>query len=464
MKLRSNSRQRFLILLKVVAFVVLSRIFPLQPIGCAADWPRLGGPDGTGVSSETGLARTWPTNGPRELWAIDLAEGFAGPAVYQGQVFVLDRVPDKQDLLRCWQLDTGREIWSARYDAPGTLPFNGSRNVPTVDDHYVFALGPFGQLHCFNRETHAELWARHLVEDFKDPNIGRPLPASTREEELARAQVPMWGMTQAPLLYRDVVIVAPQTQSTGLVAYEKATGKVRWKSGYIGRNWYSHVSPYLTKLCGIEQVIMLAQPSDPEKPPDDAPPALISSIDPLTGQILWMTNTVAPDKIPIPEPVRVAENRLLISGGYKFGCLLLEVSCAAGRWETKPVLGNRTVCPHIHSPVLYQNWIYLTSFRAQGAKHTGLVCLNTHLQPLWETGPALEFDSGSFLIADGMMFIMHGKTGRLNLLDLLPAGPKVLAQAKVLNAVGGNLWAPMALSDGKLLVRDQHQMKCLDVR
>ena len=77
----------------------------------------------------------------------------------------------------------------------------------------------------------------------------------------------MWGLTQAPLIYRDLVIVAPQTQKIGVVAYEQATGKVRWTSGYIGRNWYSHVSPYLATLCGVDQVIMLAQPSDPEKSP-----------------------------------------------------------------------------------------------------------------------------------------------------------------------------------------------------
>jgi len=430
----------------------------------AADWPRLGGPGGTGVSPERGLARSWPTNGPRQLWAAELGEGFAGPVIYDRQVLLLDRVPNKEDWLRCWALDTGNELWSARYEAPGSLPFNGSRNVPTVDAQYVFTLGPFGHLHCFDRKTHDVLWARHLVEDFKDPAIDKPEPATTREEQLARAQVPMWGFTQAPLLYRDLVIVAPQTQRTGLVAYEQATGKLRWRSEYIGRNWYSHVSPYLTELCGVEQVIMLAQPTDPEKAPDEAPPAIISSIDPRNGHVLWTAKTPAPDKIPIPAPVRVGRDRLLISGGYKFGCLLLEASCTAGLWETKPLVHNRSVCPHIHSPILYQDRIYVTSFRAQGASHTGLVCMTPDLEPLWQTGPTQEFDAGAFLLADGMLFILHGKTGQLSLLEPTPTGPRMLAQAKVLNAVGGNVWAPMALSDGKLLVRDQHQMKCLDVR
>jgi len=59
-----------------------------------------------------------------------------------------------------------------------------------------------------------------------------------------------------------------------------------------------------------------------------------------------------------------------------------------------------------------------------------------------------------------MIFIMNGKTGELNLFELSDAGPKLLGKAKVLD---GKAWAPMALSSGKLIVRDQHQMKCLDV-
>ena len=427
-----------------------------------ADWPRLGGPERSGVSPETGLARSWPAEGPRVLWSVGVGEGFAGAAAHRGEVFLLDR-EQRRDVLRCWELNTGRELWRLAYEAPGTLPFNGSRNVPTVDDQRVFTVGPFGHFRCVERRTRQLVWARHLVDDFKDPSVDGPAPARTRAEKLARAQVPMWGMTQAPLLYRDCVIVAPQTQTTGLAAYERASGKIRWRSEYIGRNWYSHVSPYLTTLCGVEQVIMLAQPSDPEKAPEDAPPAIISSIDPETGRILWTTRTPGPHKIPIPEPLRVGTNRLFITGGYQCGCCLIEVARAGDRWETKLLFHNRTVAGHIHSPVLYQDRVYVTSFREQGGAHTGLVCLSPGVEPLWETGPSLQFDSGSFLIADGLAFVMHGKTGQLHLLELAASGPKLLAKAPLLAAKGGQAWAPLALSDGKLLARDQHELKCVAV-
>ena len=209
---------------------------------------------------------------------------------------------------------------------------------------------------------------------------------------------------------------------------------------------------------------MLAQPSDPEKSPDEAPPAIVSSVAPETGRILWTTRTPGPYKVPIAQPLRVTGDRLFITGGLGLGCLMIQVSCVEGQWDTKVLFHNRTVAAHIHSPVFYQGRIYVTSFKEDGARHVGLVCLSAEGDLLWETGPDFQFESGAFLLADGMVFAMQGKTGELNLLKLTDSGPKLLARAKVLEARNANVWAPMALSEGKLIVRDQHQMKCLDVR
>jgi outer membrane protein assembly factor BamB len=448
-----------------LSVLFLSTLMVCPNSGLGADWPRLGGPDETWVSSETNLARSWPPEGPPVLWTNEVAEGFAGAAVDEGAVYVLDRVGNAQDVLRCLDLVSGKELWRLAYDAPGSLPYNGSRNVPTVDRQYVFTVGPFGHFHCIDRLTHRVLWAYQLVDDFKEPGEDQEGPSKTREQTLARAQVPTWGLTQAPLLYRDMVIVAPQTRKSGLVAYEKSTGKLRWTSGYIGRNWYSHVSPYLTSLCGVDQVIMLAQPSDPEKSPADAPPAIISSIDPATGSILWTNQTPAPDKIPVAEPLRIAPDKLFITGGFGLGCLVLQVRHHSGRWETKINFHTRAVAGFIHSPILYRDRIYMTSFKEHRGTHTGLVCLRPDDgEVVWQTGPDQQFDSGAYLIADGMLFIMHGRTGELSLFELADSGPKLLAKSKVLEAKGGNVWAPLAFSRGKLIVRDQHEMKCLDVQ
>jgi outer membrane protein assembly factor BamB len=392
------------------------------------------------------------------LWSVPVGQGYAGAAIRDGMVYLLDRDGEAQDVLRCLDLNTGRELWRLGFAAPGKLPEPGSRNVPTVDEQYLFAVGPFGQFYCVDRHTHRPVWSAHLVDDFKDPEIDRAEPPDGSKDRLARTQVPTWGMTQAPLLYRDLVIVAPQTQKVGVVAYEKGTGKIRWRSGYIGRNWYGHVSPSLARLGDVEQVIMLAQPSDPEK----YPPAIVSAIAPDSGQILWKTQTPGPLKIPMAQPLPLGEDRLFITGGYRLGEAILQVTRTNGQWNTRVLLHNKDAVGHIHSPVLYRGHIYLTSFKEHGATHTGLVCLDLDGRVLWQTGPELRFDNGSLLLVDDMALVMNGKTGELHLFAVSPAGGKLLAKARVLD--DKKPWAPMALSDGKLLVRNLEILKCLDLK
>ncbi|MCP5526035.1 MAG: PQQ-binding-like beta-propeller repeat protein [Verrucomicrobiales bacterium] len=430
----------------------------------AEDWPRLGGPAGRGCSSETGVARAWPDEGPAVLWSVAVGSGFAGPAVFDGRVYLLDREADRADVLRCFDLENGRELWREVTDAPGKLEYDGSRNVPTVTDDAIFTVGPFGHFRCYDRATHALRWSHHLVDDFKDPEIDRIEEPQTRADTLARAQLPRWGMTQAPLIVNDLVIVAPQTQRIGLVAFDRATGVIRWQSGYIGRNWYSHVSPTFMTLDGVPQVIMLAQPSDPEKSPAKAPPAIVSSVDPANGRILWTAQTPQPHKIPIAQPLQIGPDRLFITGGYTQGCLLLRVRRAAGEWQTEVLRSDNSVAGHIQAPVLYRDRVYVMSTRSQGADKSGLVCLAPDGNYLWQTGPELQFHDGPLLIVDGLALAMQGRIGELHLFDLATSPANLLAKARALAAKNRMAWAPMAFSRGRLFVRDDQDLKCLDLR
>jgi outer membrane protein assembly factor BamB len=318
-------------------------------------------------------------------------------------------------------------------------------------------------LHCIDRETHRPVWAANLVEDFRDPEVDRPGEAKNRKEKLLRAAVPMWGFTQSPVMYEDMLILAPQTQKVGLVAYEKLTGKKRWESGYIGRNWFSHVSPVLMRLGGVDQVIMLAQPSDPEKSPALAPPAVISSIDPKTGKILWQMKTPRPYKIPIPLPLRVGEDEIYITGSYGMGSVWVGVKCSEGKWTAGVVRENRAVGGNMQSPVLYREHIYVQSFKEYGATASGLVCMDLKGGVKWASGPGVQFNSGGMVAADGMIYIMNGKTGELSLVEARPEGFRVLGMTKVLGAEDKVAWGTLALAEGRLLVRDGREMKCLNV-
>ena len=88
-----------------------------QPSDLPGAWPQFRGPNRDGVGpATTSLARNWPPGQPRELWGIDVGEGYAGAAVLNGRVYVMDYDREqKQDALRCLSLADGREIWRFAY-------------------------------------------------------------------------------------------------------------------------------------------------------------------------------------------------------------------------------------------------------------------------------------------------------------------------------------------------------------
>jgi len=57
----------------------------------AADWPQYYGPKRDGTSTEKGLLRAWPKEGPKVFWTVPIGIGFGGTAVSGGKVYLLDR-------------------------------------------------------------------------------------------------------------------------------------------------------------------------------------------------------------------------------------------------------------------------------------------------------------------------------------------------------------------------------------
>ncbi len=148
----------------IIACAVLALFALSAP---AADWPQFMGPARDGVSPETGLARTWPDAGPKVLWTLPLGQGYASPSIRDGEVYLLDRVEQKQDVMRCLDLQSGKELWNFGYDAPGELSHDGSRTAPTIDEKCVYSVGGLGHFYCIDRKTHKPVWHKDLVADVE---------------------------------------------------------------------------------------------------------------------------------------------------------------------------------------------------------------------------------------------------------------------------------------------------------
>jgi len=400
----------------------------------AADWPQYLGPNRDAISDEKGLLRSWPEGGPKVLWTISVGAGYGGAAVSEGKVYILDREGDQKDLLRCLDLNTGAEEWSYAYDAPGRVQHPGSRSTPTIDGNYVYTCGSFGDVYCFDKNTHKPVWSENVWKDFDKGNG------------------PTWAISQNPLIYGDSLILASQTPKAGLVAYDKLTGQVKWASPALpGRVGYA--SPKIVKIGGDDHVVMVTAG------PRGGMGGAVLGMDPRTGKTLW-TYEGWSCLIPVPNVTEIGNGRLFITGGYKAGSAMIKIEKAGDSCTVTEVYKTADFGTHVHPAILYNGHLY--GHCSTNETKDGMVCMDLDGKVKWKTGNAPLFDKGGMLLADGLILTVDGREGILYLIEPDPAGFKALASAKLLGPP--ECWGPLALTDGKLLIRDQKQMKCVVVR
>lgn len=435
------------VLLVVLCLTVWSSVAP------GADWPQYLGPNRNAVSPETGLLKSWPESGPEVVWSFPLGEGYSAPAVYEGMAYILDKA-DKKDILRCLDLATGKEEWNYSYDAPGSYDHPGSRSVPAVDKDRIYTCGPDGDIYCIDKSTHKPLWNKSLRDGFgNQASLG-------------------WGYGQNPLLYQNMLIVAPMTDQVGVASLDPSNGNVIWKSPPLSGN-PGYVSPAIVSIGGMDQVVMVSATKErrgrrrdnannqqsANQPSPDANKGAVVGLDPKTGQQLW-SYTGWQCGIPIPNVTAIGGDRFFITGGYQAGSAIFQVSKKEGAYVAEEILKIKDFGTHCHPPLFYKNHLY--GICSTNETRDGLVCMNLEGKIQWKTANDPFFDKGGMLLVDDMMICMDGRDGFLYLIDPTPEGFKPLAKAKMLEPE--EIWAPLTLVDGKLLIRDQKQLKCLKVK
>ena len=402
----------------------------------AEDWPQYYGPRRDASSTEKGLLRTWPKEGPRVVWTVPLGPGFGGPAVSQGKLYLLDRDEKVGDTLRVYDFATGKELWTFAYNAPGSFMFPGSRTSPTVDGDRAYICGPLGDLYSIDVNTHKPVWHKNVWTDF------------------GGGELPRWAITQNPLVYRNLLIVGSQTSQAGVVAYDKLTGELKWQTPALaGATGY--VSPSVVKVGGEDHLVMVMAAQGFGR---TAGGGSVSGIDPLSGKVLW-TYTNWQCGIPVPHAVDAGEGRVLITGGYNAGTSMIKVEKKAdGSYGVTELFKTVEFGAHTQPPILYREHFYANY--TTNERSDGFICMGMDGKVRWKTGENPAFVRGGSLLADGLLLSTDGST-MLYLIEPDPSGFKPLASAVLLEQ--GTNWAPLALVDGKLLIRDQKQMKCLQV-
>ena len=397
-----------------------------QPANLPGTWPQFRGPNRDGISTETtSLARVWAPGQPRELWALDVGEGYAGAAILNGRVYLMDYDRDhKQDALRCLSLADGREIWRYAYPVPVKRNHGMSRTVPVVTDKLVVAMGPKCHVVCLNSTTGELVWGLDLVRQYG-------------------AIVPPWYAGQCPLIDNGVVVLAPGGDDALLLAVEAETGKVLWRTPNPQSWKMTHSSVMSMEFDGQRMYVYCANKG-------------VVGVSAKDGSILWATPEWKISIATVPSPLPLDGGRIFLTGGYNAGSLMLQLTNDAGRYVPRTAfkLEPQVFGATQHTPVHHDNHLY--GVRADGK----FTCLSLEGKVVWTSGPGQQFGLGSFVLADGLMFGMND-TGLLRLFEATPQKYALLAQAQVL--AGRESWAPLALAGGRLIARDLTRMVCLEV-
>ncbi|MBN1590934.1 MAG: PQQ-like beta-propeller repeat protein [Pirellulales bacterium] len=401
---------------------------PGRPAELPGAWPQFRGEHSDGIAHDTvPLARSWPSGTPVVLWSIELGEGYAGAAVRDGRVYVLDYDEKKKaDALRCLSLADGQEIW--RYSYPVAVKRNHgmSRTIPAVSDKYVVALGPKCHIMCLDAKTGECYWLKDLVREFG-------------------ATVPLWYAGQCPLIDGERAIFAPGGDAL-MIALDCRSGKLVWQSPNPSGWKMTHSSIMPMEFAGQKMFVYCGKGG-------------MAGVSAEDGTRLWDTTAWGQIQITCPSPTILTEGRLFCAAGYESGSVMLQLEEKDGRITAHERfrLGPRQFGSTQQTPIFHEDYLYGVRDRE---RHENLVCLDLDGNEIWNSGPDATFGLGPYLVADGLLFVLDD-SGLLTLAEATPSGYKPLAQAQVLE--GHDAWAPMALVAGRLLLRDFTRMVCLDV-
>jgi len=409
----------------------------------AGDWPQFRGPNRDNISNEKGLLKSWPEGGPKVLWKITVCEGYAGAAIREGRVYVNDYDNEKNEhLVRCLSLSDGKELWQWRR-AVDVKPNHGiTRTVPSVGEKLLFSLDPKGGLYALDARSGKLVWEKNLTGEYK-------------------VEIPPWYVGQNPLLDGDRVLIAtggsqkdddsPFEGDTLLLALDQASGKEVLRAPNTQKIFMSHSSLMPAEIGGVRQFLYFHMKG-------------VVGISAEDGTTLWSSPFRGRMTVS-PSPVSIGDGRVFLTSGYSAGSEMLRVEKSGGAFKAKRLfyLSGRKFNSEVHTPILYRDHLF-----AVGKQKKGLfTCLDLDGKIVWESpldqdaSKKRTFGLGSFLLADGMFFILDGDTGMLRLVEASTREYRELASAQVLQ--GHDVWGPMALSGGKLVLRDMGQMVCIQV-
>jgi outer membrane protein assembly factor BamB len=438
------------------------------------DWPDFLGPRRDSRSPETGVVTDWAAHPPRLVWQCELGASYSAPSISRGRLFHFDRHGDVHRLT-CRNSETGAELW--KYELPADFTDmlgynNGPRATPMVDVDRVYVMSPEGQLHCVTVDGGKKVWSVDTTAEFGVVKN-------------------FFGVGSTPVVWKDLLIAniggspagSPSDvyaaggqvkgNGTGVVAFDKLTGKVRWKAT---DELASYASPVIAEIAGRPRCFVFARGG-------------LMMLDPATGKVdfefPWRATKL--ESVNASSPVVVGDE-VFISEAYGPGSALLNVAESAAADSRSPSAEPVTKTPvrrggpahkvvwqdelrsrdkamelHWNTAVFHEGHLYGSSGQHGGSAE--LRCIE------WATGKVKwrepRLTRSSLLYSDGH-FVCLSEDGALRLLRATPERYEQVAEFTPKGPDDEPLltypaWAAPVLSHGLLYLRGSDRLVCLEL-
>jgi len=399
-------------------------------------WPRFRGENFDNISrSKVPLIESFPPEGPKVMWKVDLGEGYAGAAIYEGAVYVFDYDEGmRADVLRCFSLVGGEEIWRRGYRISLKRNHGMSRTVPAVTADYVLTIGPRGHVMCVRRGDGGFLWGLDVEKEYE-------------------SEIHMWYTGQCPLIDNGKAIIATGGKAL-VVALDVESGQVLWETPNE-KGWkmsHSSIMPY--EFGGIQMYVYSASGGA----------CGIAATGDNAGEIIWET-TAWNHQVVAPSPVCLPDGKVFLTAGYGAGSMVLQLRKSGNGFDVEVLQEysprDGLACEQ-QTPLVFQGHLLGIMPKDAGPLRNELVCVHPDdfTRVVWSSGQTKRFGLGPYMIADNKLFIVDDDA---TLTIARPSTRKYIELDSYRVLDGQDSWGPLAIADGYLVMRDSKTMVCLDL-
>jgi len=389
----------------------------------------------TGVSSETGLMKSWPEAGPELIWQnLELPNGYSSVSFGNNTIYLTGN-KDQNDILVALNTD-GKIKWQTVYGRSWTASNPESRCTPTVEGDRVYVSSGSGEIACIDGISGKIIW-------------------SVKASEIYKGTFGEWGIAESLIIDGQKLYFTPGGPETTTIALDKTSGDLIWKSASIN-DGPAYVSPVLVEYAGKKILVNVSLHN-------------IFALDVSTGVILWSINhvdaldskasvAVWPDAplIKCVTPV-YHDGKIYVTGGYDHGSIMLTLN--EDGTNVSVSWTDSVLDVHHGGVVLVDGYIYGSNWLSNADGNW--CCLD------WNTGKKLYEEhwecKGSIISAEGLLYIYDEKSGFVGLVKANPEKFDLVSSFKVKEGRGPH-WAHPVINNGNLFIRHGNALMVYNIK